>query len=130
MSRGLEWPLDIVLFAPPPGLEPRQRVPKTRVLPLHHGGTAETYVFCQVFIMPYSSDAAYHGVSRGIVTNFWRIPMRDGSAANGIETIFKKVFLPRTDVIWRENAIIRTYANKSNQYLSEKSKVSIFTKIF
>lgn len=27
--------------APPPGLEPRQRVPKTRVLPLHHGGTAE-----------------------------------------------------------------------------------------
>lgn len=26
--------------APPPGLEPRQRVPKTRVLPLHHGGTA------------------------------------------------------------------------------------------
>lgn len=80
--------------------------------------------------MPYSSDAAYHGVSRGIVTNFWRIPMRDGSAANGIETIFKKVFLPRTDVIWRENAIIRTYANKSNQYLSEKSKVSIFTKIF
>ena len=78
--------------APPPGLEPRQRVPKTRVLPLHHGGTAETYVFCQVFIMPYSSDAAYHGVSRGIVTNFWRIPMRDGSAANGIETIFKKFF--------------------------------------
>ena len=56
--------------------------------------------------------------------------MRDGSAANGIETIFKKVFLPRTDVIWRENAIIQTYANKSNQYLSEKSKVSIFTKIF
>ena len=80
--------------------------------------------------MPYSSDAAYHGVSRGIVTNFWRIPMRDGSAANGIETIFKKVFLPRTDVIWRENAIIRTHANKSDQYLSEKSKVSIFTKIF
>lgn len=56
--------------------------------------------------------------------------MQDGSAANGIETIFKKVFLPRTDVIWRENAIIQTYANKSNQYLSEKSKVSIFTKIF
>ena len=56
--------------------------------------------------------------------------MRDGSAANGIETIFKKFFLPRTDVIWRENAMIRTHANKSDQYLSEKSKVSIFTKIF
>lgn len=28
-------------WAPPPGLEPRQRVPKTRVLPLHHGGMAE-----------------------------------------------------------------------------------------
>ena len=27
---------------PPPGLEPRLRVPKTRVLPLHHGGIVVT----------------------------------------------------------------------------------------
>ena len=42
--------------APPPGLEPRQRVPKTRVLPLHHGGTAiKPEVFRQVSIMPYAA---------------------------------------------------------------------------
>ncbi len=33
------------LSAPPLGLEPRLRVPKTRVLPLHHGGLLE--LLCQ-----------------------------------------------------------------------------------
>ena len=43
-------------WSSPPGLEPRQRVPKTRVLPLHHGGTAiKPEVFRQVSIMPYAA---------------------------------------------------------------------------
>mgnify|MGYP002707235261 CR=1 FL=1 len=40
-----------------PDLEPRQRVPKTRVLPLHHGGTAiKPEVFRQVSIMPHVAN--------------------------------------------------------------------------
>lgn len=46
--------------------------------------------------------------------------MWDGFAANGVETFFKKIFLRRNGVTRRENTIMRTHANKRNQYLSEK----------
>ena len=50
--------------APPPGLEPRQRVPKTRVLPLHHGGMAKKPCgYRQVSIMPHVANTACLDVS-------------------------------------------------------------------
>lgn len=45
--RGNEIEAKLLPQAPPPGFEPSPRVPKTRVLPLHHGGmcadTVDTY---------------------------------------------------------------------------------------
>ena len=49
--------------APPPGLEPRQRVPKTRVLPLHRWGMAETL---RLPPSVYYATCRQHRVSRRV----------------------------------------------------------------
>lgn len=51
-----------LMLVPPPGFEPRPRVPKTRVLPLHYGGVSSPYIrtriWEQTYLCPYMSNVA------------------------------------------------------------------------
>ena len=69
---------------------------------------------CHIIRTPHTT-----GCRATALRTFWRILIWDGSAANGVETIFKKFFAKN----WHHKAqstIIRTHTNKHDQYLSEK----------
>ena len=83
---------------PPPGLEPRQRVPKTRVLPLHHGG------------MAVNPPSFYYAIPRDFVKSKL---MRTGSPARGARGTCRRAprrNRPRTPRGWRWRAEARSTA--------------------